>query len=91
MTAQEKKSTKWINVNSVITTVCTAVLFWVGTGVYKLYDQLNKQPGIDEKQNTAIVTLITENKEQETDIKNHGERLIKLEAILPDKNQFKIK
>jgi len=91
MTAQEKKSTKWINLNSVITTVCTAVLIYVGAGVSKLYKQLSNQPNIDEKQTTAIVSLINENKEQGEAIKNHEKSIIKLEAILPDPNQFKVK
>jgi len=90
-TQQVKKSTKWINVNSVITSICTAVLIYVGAGINKVYKQLSNQPNIDEKQTTAIVSLINENKEQAADIKKHEKSIIKLEAILPDENQFKVK
>lgn len=93
MTAQQqqKKTTTLINVNTVATTICTAAIIWFGTEINKLRNDRLLQPKIDEVQTSAILILTNRDKEQEGDLKNHSERLIKLEAILPDKNQFKIK
>lgn len=92
MTAQQqKKATTLININTVATTICTAAIIWFGTTVNKMRNDLLLQPKIDEIQTSAILILTTKDKEQETDLKNHSERIIKLEAMLPDKNQFKIK
>ena len=85
-----QKSVKWINVNSVITTVCTAVLIWVGVGVNKLYNQIKDQPGIDEKQNNRIESLQKNLAERTVDIElnkiriNTNERKIAvINAIFP--------
>lgn len=93
MTAQQqqKKVTKWLNVNTVITSICTAVLMYVGAGMNKVYKQLSNQPGVDEKQTSAIVNLISDVKETKAETKKNTESIIKLEAILPDPNQFKVK
>lgn len=100
MTAQQqqKRISKWININTLITGICTAVLIWVGSGMRKMYNAQLMQPKIDEVQTAAIINIISDVKELKAateQIRNEqtrmGGKLIYLEAILPDKNQFKIK
>lgn len=88
---QQKKASTLINLNTVVTAICTATIIWFGTEINKMRNDLLIQPKIDETQTSAILILTNRDKEQETDIKNHNERIIKLEAILPSKDQFKIK
>lgn len=94
----QQKAVKWINVNSILTVVCTSVIFWVGKNQVKMYDALLLQPQVDQTQTTEINRLAIDIKNlQAADegIKNEqtrmGGKLIYLEAILPDPNQFKIK
>lgn len=101
MTTQEAKVkgfVKWVNWNSVITTVCTGAILWMGAGIREIYNDLKKQPYVDERQNMSILSLVSDLgkiKSDNENIKNEltlqGGKIIYLEAILPDKNQFKIK
>jgi len=96
--AQQKKETRLININTVVTGACTAALLWVGGWQVKMYNAWVMQPKINEQQTAAIVNIIQDIKELRaaTDgVKNEqtkfAGRLIYLEAIMPDKNQFKVK
>jgi len=95
---RHKKATTWINLNTVITSLCTAALVWVGTGQVKMYNAILLQPKIDEKQTLDISNIagdVKELKSATADMKNQqtvlGGKVFFLEAMLPDKNQFKIK
>jgi hypothetical protein len=90
MTVQQK-NTKWININSILTTLCTATILWAGSVANKLYNQIKDQPKINEVQTSAILILTKRDEEQEANLRDHNDRIIKLEAILPNKNQFQIK
>lgn len=70
----------------------------MGAGIKGMYNDLKRQPFVDEKQNASISALAAEVgklKEDNERVKNEqtrmGGKLIYLEAIIPDKNQFVIK
>ncbi len=95
---QTKKFATYINWNSVITGVCTSAILWMGAGIRGMYNDLKNQPIINERQDTKIANAVSEIdklKAQVGSISNEqirqGGKLIYLEAIMPDKNQFKIK
>ena len=88
---QKKTGTTLININTVVTGICTAVLIWFGGKLNKVYDAILLQPGIDQVQTSAISNLISIESEQNKSLKNLNDRLIIVEAILPDKRQFKIR
>lgn len=94
---QQPKNTTWINLNTVITSLCTAALIWVGNGQVKMYNAIQMQPKIDEVQTNSINILVSDLKELKADhekTKNDqtrlGGRVSLLEALLPDPKQFKI-
>lgn len=99
MTAQqEKKSTFWSKVSTGAATICTTAIIWFGSYQVRIYNAILLQPKIDETQTAAILNIIADIKDlkgQTEFIKNEQTRqagkIIYLEAIMPDKNQFKIK
>lgn len=100
MTAQQqtKKQIIWNKILTAALGVFSTVLIWFGNWQVKVYNATLLQPKTDQQQTTAIVGLIGELKELRSDvnvIKNEqtrqGGKIIYLEAIMPDRNQFKIK
>jgi len=100
MTAQqhEKKSTFWNKLSTAAATICTTAIIWFGSYQVKIYNALLLQPKIDETQTAAIINIIADIKELKAShefIRNEqtrlGGKIIYLEAIMPDKNQFKVK
>lgn len=84
-----------ININTIVTTlvggVITAAVLWAGSGFKAAYDQLHKQPMIDAAQDVQISAMGGTVKVISDNFSTLGNRISYLEAILPDKQQFKIK
>lgn len=100
MTAQQqaRKQMIWSKITTVALGLCTSVLVWVGSYQVKMYNAWILQPKINEQQTAAILNIISDIKDirvETSAIKNEqtrmGGKIIYLEAIMPDKNQFKIR
>lgn len=95
---QTKKQIIWSKILTAALGVFSTVLIWFGNWQVKVYNATLLQPRTDQQQTSAIVNIISEMKELKSDvaeIKNEqtrqGGKIIYLEAIMPDKNQFKVK